>query len=87
MDEHHIDKAIVASIHGILYKNVHASNVKVACQTKPYPERLIPFSTLNPTYPAGEEDLRRCAGVSNHVVFASTRNIADIDWPILRVSN
>ena len=63
MDKHHIDQAIVASIHGILYKNVHDSNEELAFRTKPHLERLIPFSTLNPTYPGWEEDLRRCAEV------------------------
>lgn len=60
MDEHGIDRAIVASIHGILYKNVQPANVELVEQIRPYFDRLIPFATLNPTYPGWKEDLRRC---------------------------
>ena len=61
MDAHGIDRAVVASTHGILYKNVHAANEELAAQTRPFRDRLIPFATLNPTYPGWREDLRRCA--------------------------
>lgn len=61
MDEHNIDWAVVASTHGILYKNVHPANKELAEQTRSFRDRLIPFATLNPTYPGWEEDLRRCA--------------------------
>lgn len=61
MDDHGIDRAVVASIHGILYKNVHPANEELAEQVRPYRDRLIPFATLNPTYPGWREDLRRCA--------------------------
>ncbi len=60
MDVHGIDRAVVASIHGILYKNVHLSNEELAEQIHLYRDRLIPFATLNPTYPGWREDLRRC---------------------------
>jgi predicted TIM-barrel fold metal-dependent hydrolase len=61
MDRHGIDRAVVASVHGILYKNVHTANQELAAQVKPYRDRLIPFATLNPRYPGWEKDLQRCA--------------------------
>ena len=61
MDTHGIDRAVVASTHAILYKNAHAANEELAEQARPYRDRLIPFATLNPTYPGWREDLRRCA--------------------------
>ena len=61
MDAHSIDLAVVGSAHGILYKNAHAANEELAEQTRPYRDRLIPFATLNPTYPGWHEDVRRCA--------------------------
>ncbi len=61
MYRHGIDRAVVSSVHGILYKNVHAANEELAKQTRRFQDRLIPFGTLNPTYAGWEEDLRRCA--------------------------
>jgi len=61
MDRRGIDRAVVASIHGIFYKNVHPANEELARETRRYRNRLIPFATLSPTYPGWEEDLRRCA--------------------------
>lgn len=61
MDERGIDMAVVASIDGILYKNVHPANESLSAQVQPFRDRLIPFATLNPTYPGWQEDLRRCA--------------------------
>ena len=61
MDAHGIDRAVVASTHGILYKSVHPANEELSEQTRPYRDRLIPFATLNPTYPGWRKDLRRCA--------------------------
>ena len=61
MDRREIDRAVVASVHGIFYKNAHTANEELARETRRYRDRLIPFATLNPTYPGWEEDLRRCA--------------------------
>lgn len=61
MDERGIDRAVVASIDGILYRNVHPANESLSAQTRPFRDRLIPFATLNPTYPGWREDMRRCA--------------------------
>lgn len=61
MDERGIDRAVVASIDGILYRNVHPANEALSVQVGPFRDRLIPFATLNPTYPGWREDLRRCA--------------------------
>jgi uncharacterized protein len=60
MDAHGIDRAVVASTHGILYKNVHPANEELSAQTAPFRDRLISFATLNPTFPGWREDLRRC---------------------------
>jgi predicted TIM-barrel fold metal-dependent hydrolase len=61
MDQRGIDRSVVASIHGVLYKNVHLANEELSKETRRFGDRLIPFASLNPLYPGWEEDLRRCA--------------------------
>lgn len=60
MDRKGIDRAVVSSLDAILYKNSQAGNEELAAAVAPYPDRLIPFATINPTYAAWEEDLERC---------------------------
>lgn len=60
MDRCDIDLAVVASIHGVFYKNVHEANLELAETVADWPDRLIPFATLNPLYAAWERDLRTC---------------------------
>lgn len=61
MDRSGIDRAVVASIHGVFYRNPHLANEELARQVMRHRDRLIPFATLNPVYAGWEEDLRRCA--------------------------
>ncbi len=61
MDRSGIDRAVVASIHGVFYRNPHSANEELARQVMRHRDRLIPFATLNPAYAGWEEDLRRCA--------------------------
>lgn len=60
MDRSGIDRAVVASIHGVFYRDAHSANEELARQVLRHRDRLIPFATLNPTYAGWEEDLRRC---------------------------
>ncbi len=60
MDAHGIDKAFVASVHGVFYKNAHAANRELAAEVEGRRDRLIPFATLNPAYIGWERDLREC---------------------------
>lgn len=60
MDERGIDRAVVALIDGVLYKDVHSANETLSERVGPFRDRLIPFATLNPTYAGWREDLRRC---------------------------
>jgi len=63
MDRAGITHACVSSASAILYRNCHAGDEELAEMLSPGYERLIPFSTPNPTYPAWECDLRRCREV------------------------
>jgi len=60
MNEHGIDKAVVSSIHAMFYKNAHEANHELHRETRRHRDRLIPFGTLNPTYPGWEDDMRQC---------------------------
>ena len=44
MDACGIDRAVVASIHGLLYKDVHSANVELAAETRAFRDRLIPWT-------------------------------------------
>ncbi len=70
MDKGKIDKAIVASISGTLYKNVHAANIEIAEEIKNCKDRLIPFATINPIYANWEYDLEQC---KNNLGFKGVR--------------
>ncbi len=61
MDKKKIEFAVVASINGVLYKNVHSANEELYRETKPFLDRLIPVAVLNPMYADWQEDLRICA--------------------------
>lgn len=60
MDANGIDMAVVSSIHAITYKNSHRGNEELATALAGQGDRLIPFATLNPTYPGWERNLRLC---------------------------
>ena len=60
MDRKGVDRAIVSSMHSLLYKNPHSGNEELAEAIDGYEDRLIPFATLDPTYPAWETDLEMC---------------------------
>lgn len=61
MDKRGIDRAVVANVSAVLYRNSHAATEELARQVRRHRDRLLPVATLNPTYPGWEEDLRRCA--------------------------
>jgi predicted TIM-barrel fold metal-dependent hydrolase len=55
-----IDRAMIANIHGIFYKNTQPANEELAEAVKPYPSEFIPFAVINPTYAGWEHDLEIC---------------------------
>ncbi len=61
MDDKGIDRAVVADVSAVLYRNSHSATEQLARQVRRHRDRLLPVATLNPTYPGWEEDLRRCA--------------------------
>jgi len=60
MDKKKIDKAIVSSTHSVFYRNCHQGNIELAEEIKGLKDRLIPFATLNPSYPGWKSDLKQC---------------------------
>lgn len=60
MDEHGIEKALVASLHGLFYKDPHEANRELAKEIRRRRDRLIPCAVLDPTYYGWRQDLRQC---------------------------
>jgi len=60
MDTHGIDKALVASLHGLFYKDAHEANHEIAKEIRRHRDRLIPCAVLNPTYWGWHRDLKQC---------------------------
>ena len=60
MDAHRIDKALVASLHGLFYKDAHEANHELNREVKRRRDRLIPCAILNPCYYGWRQDLKQC---------------------------
>ena len=60
MDAHGIDKALVGSLHGIFYMDVHEANRELARSVRRHRDRLVPCAILDPTYFGWNDDLKQC---------------------------
>ena len=60
MDKHGIAKALVGSLHGLLYKDAHEANHELVAEIKRRRDRLVPCAVLNPTYQGWHADLKQC---------------------------
>jgi predicted TIM-barrel fold metal-dependent hydrolase len=63
MDRFAIERAAVANLNGIFYRNTRPANEELAAAIKPFPGRFIPFAVINPTYPGWKHDLETCRGL------------------------
>lgn len=63
MNQFGVDKAVVANMSGIFYKNCQAANEVLFAEIEShatYSERIIPFAIINPVYPGWESDFDKC---------------------------
>jgi predicted TIM-barrel fold metal-dependent hydrolase len=63
MDEYGVDLSLVSNLNGIFYRNTQSANEELDRELKASGKkaaRLIPFATLNPTYPDWRRDLETC---------------------------
>jgi len=64
MDREGVDRAVVSSLDAVFYRNPHAGNRELAAEIEGLEDgngdRLIPFATIDPTYPRWEADLAEC---------------------------
>ena len=60
MDRPGIDRAAVASLHGLFYKRCDAANRRLWNEIQGHTDRLIPVGIVNPAFPQWERDLRQC---------------------------
>lgn len=60
MDEAGVDRSIVSSIESVTYRNPQPGNRRLAGAIEGHEDRFVPFATVNPTYPAWDEDLAEC---------------------------
>lgn len=71
MDKHNIAKALVASLHGLFYKDAHEANRELVKDIRRHRDRLIPCAVLDPTYYGWRQDLKQCR--------------EEFDMPVLRL--
>ena len=60
MDKHGIDKALVASLHGLFYTDAHEANRELVKEIRRSRDRLVPCAVINPAYYGWQQDLRQC---------------------------
>ena len=59
LDDAGVDRAFVSAAESLFYRNVHRGNVELA-ERLPDDDRFVPVATIDPTYPAWEDDLDQC---------------------------
>lgn len=59
MDEKGVDRAVVSSLDAVFYRDGHRGNRELAAEIDGE-DRLVPFATIDPSFPGWEADLREC---------------------------
>ena len=63
MDKYGVEISVVSNMHGIFYKDTHASNeelIEEINSDKRFRNRFLPFGIINPVYGGWENDLNLC---------------------------
>ena len=60
MARHGLDRAVVASLPAVFYRDVHRGNEELRDAIRPHGRRFIPVATINPRYVGWERDLVEC---------------------------
>lgn len=60
MDRNGIDLAVVTSLAGVFYRDVHRGNEELIAEIRPHGRRFVPVATINPRYVGWERDLAEC---------------------------
>lgn len=60
MDGKGVDVAVVSSLESVFYRDPQHGNRQLAADVDGHEDRLVPFATINPTFPGWEADLRHC---------------------------
>lgn len=60
MDANGVDQAVVSSLEAVFYRDPQHGNRKLVDDIEGHDDRLIPFATIDPTFPGWEDDLRTC---------------------------
>lgn len=60
MDRSGIDLAVVTSLAGVFYRDVHRGNEELMAEIRPHARRFVPVATINPRYVGWERDLAEC---------------------------
>lgn len=62
MDRHGLDHAVVTSLPGLLYRDVHRGNEELRSAVAAHPGRFTPIGLVNPAYAGWERDLATMVG-------------------------
>ena len=57
LDEIGVDRALVASLNAVCYRDVYAGTEELLAEIAPYRDRLTPVAVLNPLYAGWQRDL------------------------------
>ncbi|MFP9190137.1 amidohydrolase family protein [Natrialbaceae archaeon A-CW1-1] len=60
MDRNGVDRAVVSSLEALFYRDPQHGNHELVDDIQGHGDRLIPFATIDPTFPSWEADLRHC---------------------------
>lgn len=68
MAKNGIDRALVASLPAVFYRDAQRGNEELFAAAKAHPRQLIPVATINPRYVGWERDLADCVAAGAKAV-------------------
>jgi predicted TIM-barrel fold metal-dependent hydrolase len=85
LDRHAVQQAWVGAFEGLFYRDCGQANRELRARVSGHEDRLVPWATINPNFPAWEDDLReaRESGMAGVRLYPNYHGYA-LDAPCLR---